>query len=83
MKLVHVRLKRISVQFSSVTQLCLTLCDPMNCSTPGLPVITNSQSSPCWIIQKAKEFQKNIYFSIIDYTKAFDYVDHIKLWKIL
>ena len=31
-------LKDISVQFSSVTQLCLTLCDPMNCSTPGLPV---------------------------------------------
>ena len=32
-------------QFSSVTQSCLTLCDPMNCSTPGLPSITNSQSS--------------------------------------
>ena len=34
-----------SVQFNSVTQSCPTLCDPMNCSTPGLPVITNSQSS--------------------------------------
>ena len=33
-------------QFSSVTQSCLTLCDPMNCSTPGLPGITNSWSSP-------------------------------------
>ena len=37
----------------------------------------------CWIIQKAKEFQKNIYFSFIDYAKAFDCVDHNKLWKIL
>ena len=36
-----------------------------------------------WIIQKAREFQKNIYFCFIDYTKAFDYVDHNKLWKIL
>ena len=37
----------------------------------------------CWIIEKAKEFQKNIYFCCIDYAKAFDYVDHNKLWKIL
>ena len=37
----------------------------------------------CWIIKKAKEFQKNIYFCFIDYAKAFDYVDHNKLWKIL
>ena len=36
-----------------------------------------------WIIEKAKEFQKNIYFCFIDYTKAFDCVDHNKLWKIL
>ena len=36
----------------------------------------------CWIIQKATEFQKNIYFCFIDYTKAFDCVDHKKLWKI-
>ena len=36
-----------------------------------------------WIIKKAREFQKNIYFCIIDYAKAFDYVDHNKLWKIL
>ena len=35
-----------------------------------------------WIIQKAKEFQKNIYFCFIDYAKAFDCVDHNKLWKI-
>ena len=36
-----------------------------------------------WIIEKAREFQKNIYFCFIDYHKAFDYVDHKKLWKIL
>ena len=36
-----------------------------------------------WIIEKAREFQKSIYFCFIDYAKAFDYVDHNKLWKIL
>ena len=36
-----------------------------------------------WIIEKAREFQKNIYFCFLDYTKAFDCVDHNKLWKIL
>ena len=36
-----------------------------------------------WIIEKAKEFQENMYFCVIDYTKAFDCVDHNKLWKIL
>ena len=37
----------------------------------------------CWIIEKAREFQKNIYFCFINYAKAFDCVDHNKLWKIL
>ena len=37
----------------------------------------------CLIIKKAREFQKNIYFSFLDYTKAFDCVNHNKLWKIL
>ena len=37
----------------------------------------------CWIIEKAREFQKNIYFCFIDYTKASDCLDHNKLWKIL
>ena len=36
-----------------------------------------------WIIKKARDFQKNIYFYFIDYAKAFDCVDHNKLWKIL
>ena len=37
----------------------------------------------CWVIEKARELQKNIYFCFIDYAKAFDCVDHNKLWKIL
>ena len=36
-----------------------------------------------WIMEKAREFQKNIYFCFIDYAKAFDCVDHNKLWKIV
>ena len=36
-----------------------------------------------WTMEKAREFQKNIYFRFIDYAKAFDCVDHNKLWKIL
>ena len=37
----------------------------------------------CWIKEKAREFQKNIYFCFIDYAKAYDYADHCKLLKIL
>ena len=37
----------------------------------------------CWIIEKAREFQKNIYFWFISYAKAFDCIDHNKLWKII
>ena len=37
----------------------------------------------CWIIKKSREFQKNIYFCFIYYAKAFDCVDHNKLWQIL
>ena len=37
----------------------------------------------CWIIEKARDFQKNIYFCLTDYAKAFDCVNHNKLWKIL
>ena len=40
-------------------------------------------ASICWIIEKARELQKNIYFPFIDYAKAFDCVDYNKLWKIL
>ena len=37
----------------------------------------------CWIIEQAREMQKNIYFCFLDYAKGFEYVDHNKLWKIL
>ena len=37
----------------------------------------------CWITEKVREFQKKVYFSFIDYAKAFDSVDHLKQWKIL
>ena len=46
----------------------------------GMPkAVTNI----CWIIEKVREFPKNIYFCFIDYDKAFDCVDHNELWKIL
>ena len=44
---------------------------------------TRDQIDICRIIEKAREFQKSIYFCFIDYAKAFDCVDHNKLWKIL
>ena len=40
-------------------------------------------ANTCWIIEKAREFQKNIFFCFFDYAKGFDCVDHNKLWKIL
>ena len=43
----------------------------------------NQIANICWIFEKAREFHKNIYFCFIDYAKAFDCVDHNKLWKIL
>ena len=45
--------------------------------------IRNQIANICWIIEKARKFQKNIYFCFIDYAKAFDCVDHNKLWNIL
>ena len=45
--------------------------------------IRNQIINICWVIKKAREFQKNIYFCFIDYAKVFDCVDHKKLWKIL
>ena len=44
---------------------------------------TNNIANIHWIIEKAREFQKNIYFCFIDYAKAFGFLDHNKLWKIL
>ena len=58
----------------------------MNCELPdvqaGLGKVRGTRdqiANICWIIKKAREFQKNIYFCFIDYAKAFDYVDHTKL----
>ena len=45
--------------------------------------IRDQIASICWIIEKAREFQKNIHFCFTDYTKTFDCVDHNKFWKIL
>ena len=62
----------------------------MNCEFPGVQVgfrngrgTRDQIANICWIIKKAREFQKIIYFCFIDYIKAFDSVDHNKLWKIL
>ena len=62
----------------------------MNCELPDVQASfrkgrgTRDQiANICWIIEKAKDFQKHICFCFIDYTKAFDCVDHNKLWKIL
>ena len=62
----------------------------MNCELPDIQAAfrkargTKDQIANIhWIIKKAREFQKNIYFCFIDYAKAFDCVDHYKLWKTL
>ena len=62
----------------------------MNCELPDVQAgfrkgrgTRDQIASIHWIIEKAREFQKNIYFCFIDYAKAFDGVDHSKLWKIL
>ena len=62
----------------------------MNCELPDVQAgfrkgrgTRDQIANTCWIIKKASEFQKNIYFCFIDYDKAFDCVDHNKLWKIL
>ena len=62
----------------------------MNCELPDVQAgfrkdrgTRDQIASICWIIEKAREFQKNICFCFIDYTKAFDCVGHNELWKIL
>ena len=61
-----------------------------NCEIPDVQAgfrkgrgTTDQTADICWIIEKAREFQKNKYFCFIDYAKAFDCVDHNKLWEIL
>ena len=62
----------------------------MNCELPDIQAVfrkgrgnRDQIASIQWIIKKAREFQKNIYFSFMDSAKTFDCVDHNKLWKIL
>ena len=62
----------------------------MNCQLPDVQAgfrkgrgTRDQIANICWIMEKAREFQKNIYFCFINYAKAFDCVDHNKLWKIL
>ena len=62
----------------------------MNCELPDIQAgfrkgrgTRDQIANVCWIMEKAREFQKNIYFYFIDYVKAFDSVDHNKLWKSL
>ena len=62
----------------------------MNCELPDVQAgfgkgrgTRDQIASICWIIEKARELQKIIYFCFIDYAKGFDCVDHKKLWKIL
>ena len=62
----------------------------MNCEHPDVQAefrkgrgTRNQIANIHWIIEKAREFQKNIYFCFIDHAKTSDYVDHNKLWKIL
>ena len=62
----------------------------MNCELPDVQAVfrkgrgTRDQiANTCWIMEKARKFQKNIDFCFIDYAKAFDCVDHSKLWNIL
>ena len=62
----------------------------MNCELPDVQAgfrkgrgTRDQIANICWIMEKAREFQKNIYFCFIDYVKAFDCVDQNKLWKIL
>ena len=62
----------------------------VNCKLPDIQAhfrkgrrTRNQIANICWIIKKAREFQKNIYFFFLDYAKAFDCVDHNKRWKIL
>ena len=62
----------------------------VNCELPDVQAgfrkgrgTRDQMANTCWIIEKAREFQKNIYFCFLDYAKAFNCVDHNKLWKAL
>ena len=68
-------------QIDSVTHIHVSI--PLQGSNFNHWLIRDQLANIRWSMEKAREFQKNIYFCFIDYAKAFDYVDHNKLWKIL
>ena len=75
---------------SHTSKVMLKILQYVNCELPdvqagfGKSRGTRDQiANICWIMEKAREFQKNVYFCFIDYAKAFDCVDHNQLWKIL
>ena len=86
---------RIIIVISHASKVMLTILQARlqqyaNCEPPDVQAgfrkgrgTRDQLANICWIIEKAREFQKNIYFWIIDYAKAFDCVDHNELWKIL
>ena len=63
----------MTLEPKKIKSVTVSIVSPSICQIPNI----------CWIIEKAREYQKNIYFCFIDYAKAFDCVDHNKLWKIL
>ena len=73
-----------------LVMLKILQASPVNCELPDVQAgfrkcrgTRDQIANIRWIMEKATEFQKNIYFCFIDYAKAFDWVDHKKLWKIL
>ena len=81
-------ISRASKVMLKILQARLQQC--MNCELPDVQAglrkgrgTRDQIANICWIIEKAREFQKTIYFCFIDYAKAFDCVNHKKLWKIL
>ena len=60
-----------------------SMCNNEEKSKRIIILVRDQIANICWIIEKARELQRNIYFCFIDYAKAFDCVDHNKLWKIL
>ena len=75
-----VTLATYCIQIQTFNQLKVTQIFKLDLEKSEEPEIKLSTS--CWIIEKAREFEKNIYFCFIDYAKVFDCVDHNKLWKI-
>ena len=75
---------QISLQWPCLICCPLSLPEAVYMHTHKKGIGTRDQiANICWIIEKAREFQKDMYFCFINYSKAFDCVDHHKLWKIL